>query len=464
MATYQSNFVEFGDELKPMSLSSECLNSDDLSLCILGVAESEVPIDVDKILVPLKTDLLRVNTGFHSIVVRKNGKQWWKLVKVRFEDHVVIPTFPHGLSPESYSQYFDDYLSKIALDKLPETRPLWELHVIKYPTPTAAGTLVFKMHHALGDGFSIMGAIFSVLKRADNPSLPLTFPSVSTRSEEKRNNICKSGLSLISRFFNTVFDIASSMVHTAWFGDSRSAVRSGTHLVERLPMETTRITFSLDDIRQVKSKLGASVNDVVCGMIFYGVHLYTKMVEKNPKNSSKTALVLLNTRMLSGYQSLEEMLKNDMWGNHFAFMHIPLPSYSDGQKVDLKRFIFKARKIIKRNRNSMAVYLNGILLSLMGNFKGSEAVSKYVHSIMANASFSISNLVGPMEKMAIAEHPISSIYFTVSGAPQSLIFPVISYMGKLTIVISGEKGFIDSQLLASCMNEAFKKIVEETLK
>ncbi|KAF9602138.1 hypothetical protein IFM89_025217 [Coptis chinensis] len=463
MTTNQAEVVKFGEEiLQPMSPSSECLNNSHLSLCILGIAESEIPIDVDKVMVPLRADLLRVNSGFSSIVVRDNGKQWWKRVNVKFEDHVLIPTFPQGLSPESYTQYFDEYLSKIALDKFPETRPLWELHIIKYPTRTAAGTLVFKMHHALGDGFSIMGALFSVLKRADNPALPLTFPSVSSRSEEKKN-ICKRGLSLVSGCFNTVFDIVSSMMHTAWFGDSPSAIRSGTESVECLPLHTTRITFSLEDIRRVKSTIGVSVNDVAVGVIFYGIHLYTQTMDNNPTTSRKTALVLLNTRMLIGYRNIDEMLKKKMWGNQFAFMNIPIPSYSARDKVDLKKFIFLARKIIKRSRSSMAVYLNAMLLSLLGRLRGSEAVSKYVHSLMWNASFTISNLVGPVEKMAVGDHPISSIYFTVAGAPQSLLFLVMSYMGKLTIVISAEKGFIDSQLLGSCMNEAFKKLLEDTL-
>ncbi|KAF9603820.1 hypothetical protein IFM89_037954 [Coptis chinensis] len=206
-----------------------------------------------------------------------------------------------------------------------------------------------------------------------------------------------------------------------------------------------------------------SVNDVVVGVIFYGIHLYTQTMDKNPTTSRKTALVLLNTRMLIGYQTIDEMLMKKTWGNQFAFMTIPIPSYSATDKVDLKKFIFLARKIIKRSRSSMAVYLNAMLLSLLGRLKGSEAVSKFVHSLMRNASFTISNLVGPTEKMAVADHPISNIYFTVAGAPQSLLFLVMSYMGKLTIVISAEKGFIDSQLLGSCMNKAFKKLLEETL-
>ncbi|PIA56366.1 hypothetical protein AQUCO_00700591v1 [Aquilegia coerulea] len=418
MATYQSELAKFGEEgLEPMHPSSQCLNAQ-LSLCIIGIAESEIPIDVDKIMVPLKSDLLLVSPGFSSVVVRKNGQQWWKRVEVQFEDHVVIPTFPPGLSPESYTKHYDEYFSKISLDKLPETRPLWELHIIKYPTQTAAGTLVFKMHHALGDGFSIMGAIFSMLKRADNPSLPLTFPSATSAPKEiVKENIVKTSLGLVSRCFNTVFDIAHSMMHTAWYGDSPNPIRSGTPSVEYSPMHTTRVILSLDDIRKVQSKIHVSVNDVVVGMIFYGIHLYSKKVGKSLTESQKTALVVLNTRMLNGYRNLDEMLEKNLWGNKFSFIHIPMPTHSDGEKVDLKTFILEARKIIQRNRNSMAVLLNGLLLALMDKFQGSEAVSKYVYTTMNKCSVCVSNLIGPKEKLAIADHPISNIYFTVAGVP-----------------------------------------------
>ncbi|PIA56370.1 hypothetical protein AQUCO_00700593v1 [Aquilegia coerulea] len=418
MANCISQIIQFGEDgLEPMNPSSQCLNTSYLSLGIIGIAESEIPIDVDKIMLPLRTDLLRVNPAFSSIVVWKNGKQWWKQVQVRFEDHVIVPTFPQGLSPESYTQYFEEYLSKISLDKLSETRPLWELHIIKYPTKSAAGILAFKMHHALGDGFSIMGALFSTLKRADNPSLPLTFPSTTSRSKEKKN-ICRSGLSFVSGCFNTINDIATSMMHTALFGDGPSAIRSGAHSVECLPVHTTRITFSLDDISQVRTKLGVTVNDVVIGIIFYGTHLYTKLMDQTSTKCRKTALVLLNTRMLIGYQSVDEMLEKNMWGNQFSFIHLPLPSYSDGQKVDLKEFILKAKKVIQRSRSSVAVHINGMLISLMGSLRGPEAVSKYVHSVLKNTSFAVSNLIGPTEKMAYADHPISNIYFTVTGSPQ----------------------------------------------
>jgi hypothetical protein len=115
------------------------------------------------------------------------------------EEHINVPEFPSDKSTNSYyDECLDEYMSKIAMEHLPQDRPLWEIHIIKYPTTNAAGTLVFKLHHALGDGYSLMGALLSCLERADNPSLPFTLPSsqrpksiFNTKAIIKENNLDK---------------------------------------------------------------------------------------------------------------------------------------------------------------------------------------------------------------------------------------------------------------------------------
>ncbi|KAI3956725.1 hypothetical protein MKW92_048376 [Papaver armeniacum] len=463
---------------QPLSPSSQCIHTSILSLCIVAVAESEILINPSKISGILRNDLLRVNPRFSSVVVTDDkGYQWWKNVEVQVEDHVIIPDFPSGLSQETYTQHFNTYLSKISQDVLPEKQPLWDIHIFNYPTrENVQGSLIFRMHHALGDGFSIMGAIFSCLKRADNPSLPLTFPAAGpSKSSTVKNTALKKMGSLVSGFWNSAAGFAWSVLQSTVLEDDQTVIRSCTPGLEFMPADITTISFSLDQIRQVKSKVGGSVNDVVVGLVFYGSHLYSQAVadEKSLVSSStgsrKTALVLLNTRMVNGYRSLEDMVEKDLWGNHFSFIHLAIPSGGNAgggtndqeNEVDPLSFILKAKNTIKKNRNSLSVYLNSALLRLMGSIKGPKAVSQYVHSTLRNTSMAISNLAGPTEKMVIAEHPIQNIYFTVSGCPQSLLFTVLSYMGKLTLVMRTEKGFINSKLLASCMEEAFKKIFED---
>lgn len=197
--------------------------------------------------------------GFSNQVKDKNGVKQWKKFEVKLKDHVNVPIFPSGLPPNSYDNYLNDYLTKIAMEQLPQSRPLWEIHIFKYPTSTAAGVLIFKLHHALGDGFSLMGALLSCLQRADNPSLPLTFPSLQNHSMPM--NIPK----FLSSAFNTVSDFGWSLLKSVCIEDDQTPIRSsGDSGVEFKPITITTMTFSLEHIKQVKAKLGVVRFKFIC--------------------------------------------------------------------------------------------------------------------------------------------------------------------------------------------------------
>ena len=190
-------------------------------------------------------------------VTDRKGEKQWKRVEVKLEDHVKIPIFPIGLLPESYDEYLDNYISKIAMNEFPHNKPLWEIHIVKYPTSNAASAIIFKLHHALGDGYSLMGALLSCLQRTDDPSLPLTFPS-RQRSESKsdRFRVCKRVSQLFSLIFNTVYDFGWSLLKSSLVEDDRTPIRSGDEGVEFRPITVSTMTFPLDQIKFIKDKLG----------------------------------------------------------------------------------------------------------------------------------------------------------------------------------------------------------------
>ena len=203
----------------------------------------------------------------------KNGVKQWKRVEVKLQDHVNVPVFPDGLSPESYDDYFDDYLTKIAMKEFPQSRPLWEIHIIKYPTSNAAGTVVFKLHHALGDGFSLMGALLSCLQRADNPNLPITFPSFKVSSNlDSGRSIIRAVPRALSAAFNTVSDFGWGLLKSTAVEDNRTPIRSGDPGVEFRPLSITTISFSLDNIQKIKAKLGVVRSNIATLSSFSCVH------------------------------------------------------------------------------------------------------------------------------------------------------------------------------------------------
>ncbi|XP_043710125.1 wax ester synthase/diacylglycerol acyltransferase 4-like [Telopea speciosissima] len=403
------------------------------------VIELESPVEKSKMVEFLSQVFIPINDRFSSIIITdEKGVQRWKKVEISIEDHIFFPTFPSSVQTlEDYDSLLDTYVSKIAMEPTSEgLRPPWEVHGFMYPTSNAKGTVVFKLSHAIGDGYSLMSALFTIYKREDDPSLPVTLP------EFKPRPIGGGGLtrwsrmrSFVSMWVNTIRDSGLSLLQATLLEDDKTVIRSGKVGVEFEPISISSVTFSLDQIRHIQDKVGGTtVTEVMTGVISYAIQLYVQRTGQVSNGAARmTALVVVNARMLRGFKSIAEMLKAHIWGNHFSLLHVALPSTSceDLNNFDPLEFIIKARDELRRKRNSLSLYFTSRIWNIISSIKGREVAAGYVHAIFKNTSISISSLIGPSQKMVIADHPISSFYYTVAGVPQSLIFTIVSYMGVI---------------------------------
>ncbi|CAI0548691.1 unnamed protein product, partial [Linum tenue] len=160
-------------------------------------------------------------------VTGKDGEQRWKRVEVNLKDHIKTAVFPENRSPEYYEERFSGYLSEISAELFLGNRPLWEIHFVKYPT------------------------------RSDDPSLPLTFPDIRIRRSGDAGGGKKAAVArALASAFNTVSDLWTSFSKTKLLADDLSPVRSGETGVGFRPISAATMAFSLDQIKQIKSKLG----------------------------------------------------------------------------------------------------------------------------------------------------------------------------------------------------------------
>ncbi|KAI6693961.1 hypothetical protein NL676_021671 [Syzygium grande] len=299
--------IKDAEGLEPVSPTGHYFNSKVMLVSVLAMWEFEIPIDDLQTTSLIKDVFLPINPRFSSImVVGKKGGRKWKKVEVNVENHVHFPCFssPMGTSsPSENDGLLKSYISQIAMQPYPEGQPLWEIHIIQCPTSEAQGTLIFKLHHALGDGYSLVGALLSCLQRAHDPSLP---------------------------------------------------VKPG-----------------------------------------------------------------------------------------------------DSQFSDPLKFVHKAHEVIKRKRSSFSVVLTGKPLEIMKKCRNAEAVAKHISRTLRNSSMVISNVMGPMEKLSLGNHPVKSLYFT------SLGIMIFSYAGNLRVAVRAEQGFIDSELYTRSLLDAFDMILHD---
>ncbi|KAI3871519.1 hypothetical protein MKW98_011574 [Papaver atlanticum] len=397
----------------------------------------------------------------------KNGVVRWKKVVTQVEDHLIVPVFPSGLSRESYDEYLREYQSKISREKFSEDKPLWEVHLIKYPSLNGASTLICKVSHAIGDGYSLVSMFLKGCQRADDPSLPLTFPQLSLKrqGDDGKCTVIGMGKKMLG-FMGT----------STCLEDQPSAIRkeASTDMKTKLfrPFNIYSVTLSLEKVKQVKTKLGATVNDVITGLLSYTIHLYalrkTGMDQYSKDGSTtdsnsggaNTNMTLAAMRAFEGFANIEDMIRADAWGNRSRSMFIKLPTFTNLEKVNPLDFIVKAKETMDRKKNSMMFYFIDKLLNTALWIWGQKGMEKLVYSSFKNARTMISSVIGPKEKMALYNHPINSFYFFTSGIPQSVAFFSVSYMEQLRLVVTMEKGFIDSKKFSSCVDAAFDDIFQ----
>lgn len=219
------------------------------------------------------------------------------------------------------------------------------------------------------------------------------------------------------------------------------------------------------------------MNDVVTGIIFYGLHRYLLTILSGEMNSETnsatvlnemenlrvTALALINTRSLSGLQNIEEMLKSHTetpWGNHFGFLHSRIPL---GKIENPLEFVQRAKRLLERKKMSRAVFLTSKMLSYLTRFRGAQASAKIVYNTGAKTTLAISNLVGPLEKVAMAGNPVKDFFFCLSGAPQTLFVGILSYAGNLRVQAIGTRGYVEADILSTCFAEAFEEIKQASV-
>ncbi|KAL5095937.1 hypothetical protein RYX36_000264 [Vicia faba] len=314
-----------------------------------------------------------------------------------------------------------------------------------------------------------MGALLSCLQRADNPSLPLSFPSLKPSKSKASNTSFWRKISwTMSSVFNTASDFGWSVLKSSFIEDDKTPIRSGGEGADFQPICISRIEFSTDHIKDIKSKLGVTINDVVTGIEFYGTRLYMQEKDSKSNTSNSTALVLMNTRNIEGYQSIDDMLNtkksNGPWGNRISFLHVPIPKLNETRISNPLEFIHDTHNIINRKKHSLVLALTGTLLDIEGKIRGLEAVAKHMRKTVIMSSTVVTNLVGPVQQKSLAKHPIKGLYFTLAGGPESLVISIISYMGMLRVTLKTERDFIDEQRLKTCIQNAFEMIFKATME
>lgn len=162
---------------------------------------------------------------------------------------------------ETPDEFIEDYISEMTQTSMDITIPLWELHFLNVKTTTATAIGVFKIHHSIGDGMSLMSLILACTRKTSDPTALPTTPKAHHSVKEHRN---------VTRLWRIMFGIWWGMVliwntfvHMILFvstilflkdSDTPIKGKSGVQFSRK------RVVFkalSLDDVKLVKNATNA---------------------------------------------------------------------------------------------------------------------------------------------------------------------------------------------------------------
>lgn len=188
--------------------------------------------------------------------VSREGKKRWVPTKVNLDDHIIVPKLDPNM--DFPDQFLEDYVTELTQKSMDTSKPLWELHLLNVKTSDAEAVGVFKIHHSIGDGVSLISLFLACTRKSSDPEQLPTVPVRKRRSSNESFGIswCFWIVWLLLRLvFNTFVDVMVFAATSCGFlKDSDSPIK-GRPGVELRPKIFVHKTFSLDDIKFVKNAM-----------------------------------------------------------------------------------------------------------------------------------------------------------------------------------------------------------------
>ncbi|GFY89584.1 hypothetical protein Acr_06g0015240 [Actinidia rufa] len=126
---------------------------------------------------------------------------------------------PDSGDDEAVNYYAADMAvsSPLATDK-----PLWEFHIL-----LAHNCILLRVHHALGDGISLMSMFLECCRRADGSDRRPSIGSVGTSERTDGGGRSRAWRRVSAAVWWTVVFVVGFVLRTLWVRDQRTAVSGG---------------------------------------------------------------------------------------------------------------------------------------------------------------------------------------------------------------------------------------------
>jgi hypothetical protein len=304
--------------------------------------------------------------------------------------HLVHVKIPRG------DRALRQLVSREASTLLDGSRPLWRALVIDRPGEATA--ILFRVHHALADGFALLERLLALCDEA-----PITKRSAPrTRGARRTGPLRRVGA--LARMVTLPRDPQTILKHEL-------GARKNVAWSRPIP---------LDDVKRIARAASATVNDVLVSVVT-GALGQELMAAGEPVGNVR-AMVPVNLR---------RAIAPDLLGNRFGLVILALPVGMQDPALRLH----EVKRRMDELKSSPEAFVGMDLLRLLGRLP--IDLEELGASFFAKkSSLVLTNVPGPREALHLGGVKISRVMFWVPQATRlGLGVSIFSYAGQVTIGI-----------------------------
>ena len=327
---------------------------------------------------------------------------------------------------------------------LPSDRPLWQVHVIdNYEGGTA---LVFRIHHAMADGFALLGVMLSLTeaqqeaRSAQPPSAgyPSSLPLAIGAERRDWQGVVREPARAVAMAKLGASGAAALGRLLALRAEPRTALKGRLGVAKQAAWSEP---IALSVLKEASRRAGASINDLLLACVAGALREHLIRAGSCPSHELH-AVVPVNLRPAGAPERL---------GNAFglAFVGLPVGIADASERLAA---VHRSTEAMKGSAEPVAAYA---VLSLLGSVRPrwEETAVKLFGS---KATAVITNVPGPREVRTLAGKPIRTmLFFVPQSARLGLGFSILSYAGEVVLGVAADAALVRDagRLVQGCLQE-----------
>jgi diacylglycerol O-acyltransferase / wax synthase len=353
-----------------------------------------------------------------------------------------------------------DEAARIAMQAFDPARPLWESHVIDGLGDGGAAAIQ-KIHHALGDGVSLLDLVLMFVDLEREPTAPII--DVDDPAPEFSSAVARlaQGLAIDARTMSraaadaprqlvrlardptesarSLLALAQSLARLAAPGSgSLSPIMQGRSLGTRFDT----LVVPMDELRAAAKSVGGKLNSAFLAAVSCGLSRYHE--EHGAPVAELRGAMPVNTREGSG----------GSLGNQFTPTRFRLPIAA----TDTRSRLEMARDLTLAQKTEPGLALAGPVARLLNTLPSALVVPAFEY-VMRGIDVVVSNVPGSPIQLYVAGARSLGNYGFSPRAGAAVNITVISHLDELDVAVNTDPAAIpDPDTFVACLRDGFDEI------